>query len=91
MHAYVYKSQRKSDTYVYLRERDGFELIPEPLRTPLGELAFVLELELTPERKLAREDVTVVRINLVERGFHLQFPPPQSNAAGIDEGEHVDA
>ena len=78
MHAYVYKSQRKSDTYVYLRERDGFGLIPEPLRASLGGLAFVLELELAPERKLAREDVMVVRTNLAARGFHLQFPPPQS-------------
>ena len=78
MHAYVYKSQRKSDTYVYLRERDGFELIPEPLRTPLGALAFVLEVELTLERKLAREDVAVVRANLAASGFHLQFPPPES-------------
>ena len=75
MHAYVYKSQRKSDTYVYLRERDGFELIPEPLRTPLGALAFVLEVELTLERKLAREDVVVVHANLaasVPRQFDNQ-------------------
>jgi uncharacterized protein YcgL (UPF0745 family) len=79
MHAYVYKSQRKADTYVYLRERDGFALIPETLRSSLGGLAFVLELELTPERKLAREDVAVVRTNLAARGFHLQFPPPESS------------
>jgi uncharacterized protein YcgL (UPF0745 family) len=85
MHAYVYKSQRKPDTYVYLRERDGFGLIPEPLRTPLGALEFVLELELTPQRKLAREDVEVVRTHLATRGFHLQFPPPQSAQTGIDE------
>jgi len=77
MHAYVYKSQRKSDTYVYLRERDGFGLIPEPLRASLGTLAFVLEVELAPARKLAREDIAVVRSNLATLGFHLQFPPPE--------------
>ena len=75
MQAYVYKSRRKSDTYVYLRERDGFGLIPEPLRTSLGALDFVLELALGPDRKLAREDPTIVRANLSARGFHLQFPP----------------
>ena len=33
MQAYVYKSQRKSDTFVYLAARDDFERIPESLRT----------------------------------------------------------
>jgi len=73
--AYVYKSLKKADTYVYLAARDDFTRLPEPLRTQLGTLEFVLDLALTPERKLAREDVTVVRDNLVSRGFHLQFPP----------------
>jgi uncharacterized protein YcgL (UPF0745 family) len=41
----------------------------------LGALEFVLDVALTPERKLAREDVAVVRDNLMSRGFHLQFPP----------------
>lgn len=55
MHAYVYKSQRRADTYVYLAARDDFARLPEPLRTQLGPLAFVLDVELTPERGLARE------------------------------------
>ena len=64
MHAFVYKSLKKADTYVYLAARDEFARLPEPLRTQLGGLQFVLEVELTPERKLAREDVAVVRENL---------------------------
>ncbi|HTA65708.1 MAG TPA: YcgL domain-containing protein [Xanthomonadaceae bacterium] len=79
MQAYVYKSRRKSDTYVYLREREGFGLIPEPLRSSLGALDFVLEVVLTPERRLAREDAAVVRSNLAARGFHLQFPPQHAD------------
>ncbi|MBS0456416.1 MAG: YcgL domain-containing protein [Proteobacteria bacterium] len=75
MHAYVYKSSRKADTYVYLRERDGFALLPEPLRDGLGALVFVLEVALTPARKLARADAAVVRAHLAERGFHVQMPP----------------
>ena len=75
MQAYVYKSLRKADTYVYLAARDDFARLPEPLRTQLGSLQFVLEVALTPERRLAREDAAVVRENLAVRGFHLQFPP----------------
>lgn len=75
MHAYVYKSRRKADTFVYLARRDDFARVPEPLRTQLGELAFVLDVALTPERRLARGDAEQVRANLAARGFHLQFPP----------------
>ena len=75
MQAYVYKSLKKADTYLYLAARDDFARLPEPLRTQLGGLQFVLELVLTPDRKLAREDANVVRENLSARGFHLQFPP----------------
>jgi uncharacterized protein len=89
MHAYVYKSQRKADTYVYLSARDDFECLPEPLRTQLQPLQFVLDVALTPERKLARGDAEAVRANLAARGFHLQLPPrldvdPMSQDWGTD-------
>jgi uncharacterized protein len=74
--AYVYRSARQADTYVYLARRDAFELLPPPLAARLGALAFVLVVELGPGRKLAREDPEVVRANLAASGFHVQFPPP---------------
>ena len=86
MQAYVYKSLRKADTYVYFRARDDFARLPEPLRTQLGNLQFVLEVALSPERKLAREDAAVVRENLVARGFHLQFPPTVADPMTEDWG-----
>ncbi|MGN7727285.1 YcgL domain-containing protein [Luteimonas sp. 22616] len=89
MHAYVYKSLRKADTYVYLAARDDFERLPGELRAQLGALEFVLDVALTPERRLAREDAATVRENLVVRGFHLQLPPkldvdPMSQDWGTD-------
>jgi len=75
MQAYVYKSQRKADTYVYLAVRDDFERLPAPLREQLGPLRFVLEVALTPDRKLARGNPEQVREQLASRGFHIQFPP----------------
>ena len=86
MQAYVYKSLRKADTYVYLATRDDFARLPEPLRTQLGALQFVLEVALTPERKLALENVAVVRENLSQRGFHLQFPPTVEDPMKEDWG-----
>jgi uncharacterized protein len=89
MHAYVYKSLRKPDTYLYLREKDSFGLVPEGLRLPLGQLQFVLEVALEPGRKLAREDIDVVRTNLTELGFHLQRPENVLDplvAGGVGDG-----
>ncbi|MDX3930578.1 MAG: YcgL domain-containing protein [Stenotrophomonas sp.] len=75
MQAYVYKSQRKDDTYVYLAERDGFGVLPGPLAESLGRLQLVLEVELTEGRRLARADAAQVRDELASRGFYLQVPP----------------
>ena len=86
MHAFVYKSLKRADTYVYLAARDDFARLPESLRTQLGALQFVLDIPLAPGRKLAREDVDVVRANLATRGFHLQFPPTQPDPMTEDLG-----
>ena len=76
MKAFVYRSGRNADTYLYLRERDAFACLPPALAQRMGPLVFVLELELAPTRKLAREDPRVVRANLEAHGYHVQLPPP---------------
>lgn len=86
MLAFVYKSLKKADTYLYLAARDDFARLPEPLRLQLGALQFVLEVDLAPGRTLAREDPDVVRSNLVARGFHLQFPPTMLDPMTEDWG-----
>ncbi len=89
MQAFVYKSLRKPDTYLYLREKDAFSLVPDTVRLPLGPLAFVLSVDLVEGRKLARADPAIVRANLVDRGFHLQAPPTVLDplvAGGVGDG-----
>jgi len=86
MHAFVYKSLRQADTYVYLATRDDFARLPPPLATQLGTLQFVLEVALTPERKLALADPAVVRGNLASRGFHVQYPPTMLDPMTEDWG-----
>jgi uncharacterized protein YcgL (UPF0745 family) len=77
MRCHVYRSLRRADAYVYLAQRDDFDALPEALRAGLMPLHHVLELELDPGRRLAREDSAVVRANLLQCGFHLQAPPPR--------------
>lgn len=75
MQVYVYRSPLRADTYLYLKEKDGFDELPEELMKLFGEPVFALEFEFTPERKLAQEDPAKVRANLESQGFHLQMPP----------------
>jgi len=74
MYCAIYKSQRKQDTYLYVATKDDFAAVPEGLLKLLGEPVYVMELELSTARKLAREDVVEVMRNLQERGWHLQTP-----------------
>lgn len=75
MQAFVYKSQRKEDTYVYLAQRDGFEVLPAALAKSLGTLLPVMELSLDQRSRLGRADIAQVREELASRGFYLQVPP----------------
>lgn len=75
MNCAIYKSSKKLDLYLYIREKDEFSDIPEPLMKSMGEPQFVMELELQPDRKLARADVQEVMRSLEEKGFYVQMPP----------------
>jgi uncharacterized protein len=74
----VYKSSRRPDTYVYVAEPEALGKLPEALRQGLGALDEVLRFELSPARKLAREDASLVCANINNIGFHVQFPPASS-------------
>lgn len=82
VHCVVYRSGRKVNTYLYLRSDLAPDDLPGAVREMLGVLHKVMDLELTAERRLAREDVQVVRANLAASGFHVQFPPDMVIAGG---------
>lgn len=60
--------------YVYLAEKDDFSTMPENIYKGLGVIEFTMELELTADRKLARENPAKVIDNLKLNGFHIQLP-----------------
>lgn len=89
MHAFVYKSLTKPGSYLYLREKDAFELAPLTVREGLGRLQFVLDMQLSEGRKLAGADIAVVRTHLAQDGFHLQMasnPLDPLIAGGVGDG-----
>ena len=77
MIAYIYKSRIKDELYLYISKKDDFSQVPQALYNSMGkEPLFVMEVELSPERKLARENVDTVIKSLETQGFHLQIPSP---------------
>ena len=60
--------------YLYTHESKTINDLPDELINLVKTLTHIMDLELTPERKLSREDIIVVINNLEEKGFHLQMP-----------------
>ncbi|MCH2190972.1 MAG: YcgL domain-containing protein [Gammaproteobacteria bacterium] len=84
MHCFVYKGEKKADYYVYLAEELNLDrpqaLIPKAILTLLGDLQFVLDFELTEDRKLSQADAKQVINDIKEQGFYLQMPTKDLSA-----------
>ncbi len=83
---FIYKSSRKDELYIYLAKKDDFSEVPQSLYDSMGkEPIFVMELELSEQRPLARENVMTVINNLENQGFHVQMPPATQNLTNFKE------
>lgn len=74
-HCTIYKSLKKDGLYLYLRDKEMLAALPAVLLQSIGNTELVMELELTPQRTLARADVNEVIKSINEQGFYLQMPP----------------
>ena len=70
---FIYRSDRKADTYLYLLHKDDFSKVPPELLKVFGEPEFSFQFELSPDRSLAKEDPAEVYANLQQQGYHLQL------------------
>lgn len=80
MITFIYKSSRKDELYLYIPKKDDFSSVPQALFDSMGNHPlFVMEIMLTEDKPLAREDASKVIKNLQTQGFHVQVPPPVLN------------
>ena len=75
MLASVYRSKTKDQMYLYLDKKDDFSQVPEDLLKLFGKPEFSLQLNLTKRQKLARVELSEVKLALKEQGYYLQMPP----------------
>ena len=94
MHCSIYRSTKKDGMYLYIQrpsvdaaEFDPLQQLPEIMRVPFGRAEFVMHLELSATRKLARANVLHVMDSLHNNGFFIQMPPEGFiNPADVPEG-----
>jgi uncharacterized protein YcgL (UPF0745 family) len=72
---WIYRSSRKDEMYLYLAAEDTFDQVPDVLLQRFGRPQLVMQLDLTPGRRLARAETAAVIAALREQGFFLQMPP----------------
>jgi uncharacterized protein YcgL (UPF0745 family) len=75
----VFKSSRKKEMYIYVDRKQDLSKLPDPLMAHFGEPIHVLDLILTPDKRLSRVDAAKVLESIKEQGFYLQMPPAQDN------------
>jgi uncharacterized protein YcgL (UPF0745 family) len=85
----IYRSERKSDTYVYVVKQEdeakNLEVVPEAVAKPLGRLTHVMDIDLSTRDSLARVDINELKKALREKGLYIQMPPSQDEMAKLDE------
>ena len=75
----IYRSPRKQGMYLYVPRAKGVSELPEALLKLFGKPEHAMDMVLTEERKLAREDIHKVLENLQTQGFHLQMSSQQED------------
>lgn len=77
MQCYVYKGDKKEDSYLYLNyEFDAQKMpseFPAAILRMMGELSLVIEFDLQPERIMPQADAVKVLADLESQGYYLQI------------------
>ena len=85
MICYVYRSDRKRDTYLYIQNEGDFSCLPDTILTIFGPPEYVLSFDLYSDKKLSQADAAEVLNKLETDGFYLQLPKSYFDLAQIEQ------
>ena len=85
MICYVYRSNRKKDTYLYIQNEGDFSCLPETVLKVFGPPEFALSFDLHPDKKLSQADAGQVLNQLEAEGFYLQLPKSDFDLTQIEQ------
>ncbi|NKB63148.1 MAG: hypothetical protein GKR95_25615 [Gammaproteobacteria bacterium] len=75
MQTWIYKGNRKANTYLYVTRKDDFKLVPDALLNLIGETQLVVSVNLATKTRLAQANIDDVVEQLKRDGYFLQLPP----------------
>jgi hypothetical protein len=67
--------------YLYVLKSDALERVPESLMVAFGKAIHAFDLVLSPERKLSREDITVVLKTSKNRAITCKCRRPRTSTS----------
>lgn len=71
----AYRSPKKAELYLFIPQEKTLDELPNELLVMFGEPEHVIDFELTPEKKLARENANTVIEAIENKGYYMQMPP----------------
>lgn len=70
----IYRSSKKEGMYLYIKQRDQFEQLPQELLTIFGKPQFVMLFNLAGGKPLINANVDEVKQAISNKGYYLQMP-----------------
>ncbi|WP_286272595.1 YcgL domain-containing protein [Thalassotalea hakodatensis] len=86
----VYKSAKKAETYLFIKQRDDFSQVPETLMAVFGKPELVTIINLNTKTKLGFADIVKVQESLTTQGYYLQLPPPKEDLLAAHKASKLD-
>lgn len=72
MHFAIHQSRKNPTAYLFLRERDAFDAVPEGIREELGKVRFLrMSREKEDETSAIASKYQEIVQNIGSRGYHL--------------------
>jgi uncharacterized protein YcgL (UPF0745 family) len=73
----AYKTKKTEELFLFVPTENGLEGLADELLVMFGEPIHVIDFELTPDRKMGREEAAKVYESIQQKGYFMQMPPSE--------------
>ncbi|MCF6254541.1 MAG: YcgL domain-containing protein [Thiomicrorhabdus sp.] len=73
----TYKSPKKPALYLFISKEAGLDSLADELLVMFGEPEHIIDFDLTPDRKMPRDNAQDIYEALQTKGYFMQMPPTE--------------
>lgn len=85
----AYRSPNKADLYLFVEAGKDVSTLPDTIHTLFEKLELFYTFDLSPGKKMQRENADRVIENIQAQGYHIQMPPPEHEKENILEENKI--